>query len=210
LNTKDPGHVSSPRIQAIVSAAKRQRRMTRRVVVNCHSFQVSQFSDHFLLETTMSKRRSLHAWSLLLLFLLLARSGPDLAQVPGSATEPAKAAVGSALERALDQLAWRSIGPANMGGRVADVEGVPGDPNIVYVGSAAGGVWKTTNGGVTWQPIFERQGTISIGDIAVTPGNPDVIWVGTGESNVRNTVLFRRRRLQITGRRQDVATHGPE
>src|SRR5678815_1776540 len=96
----------------------------------------------------------------------------------------------SALETAFSRLEWRSIGPANMGGRIADVEGVPGDPNVVYVASGSGGLWKTVNGGVTWKPIFERQGTISIGDIALAPGNPDVVWVGTGESNVRNSVSF--------------------
>ena len=96
----------------------------------------------------------------------------------------------SPYEEAFSRLEYRSIGPAVMGGRVADVEGVPGDPNVVYVGSASGGVWKTTNGGVTWKPIFERQGTLSIGDIALAPSNPDVVWVGTGESNVRNSVSF--------------------
>lgn len=92
--------------------------------------------------------------------------------------------------KALDRLEWRSIGPANMSGRVADVEGVPGNPNILYVGSASGGVWKTTNGGNSWTPIFDRQGSQSIGDIALEPKNPDVIWVGTGESNARNSVSF--------------------
>jgi photosystem II stability/assembly factor-like uncharacterized protein len=87
-------------------------------------------------------------------------------------------------------LSWRSIGPANMGGRVADVEGVPGDPNIVYVATGSGGIFKTTNGGMKWTPIFDRQNTISVGDIALEPGNPDVIWVGTGESNTRNSVSF--------------------
>jgi len=96
----------------------------------------------------------------------------------------------SPLEDAFSRLEWRSIGPAIMGGRIADVEGVPGDPNVVYVASASGGLWKTTNGGVTWKPIFERQGTLSIGDIALAPGNPDVVWVGTGESAVRNSVSF--------------------
>ncbi len=91
---------------------------------------------------------------------------------------------------AMKNLAWRSIGPANMGGRVADVEGVPGDPNVVYVATGSGGIFKTTNGGTDWTPIFDRQGTISVGDIALEPGNPDVIWVGTGESNVRNSVSF--------------------
>ncbi len=87
-------------------------------------------------------------------------------------------------------LSWRSIGPANMGGRVADVEGVPGDPNVVYVATGSGGIFKTTNGGVSWTPIFDRQTSMSVGDIALEPGNPDVIWVGTGESNVRNSVSF--------------------
>ncbi len=96
----------------------------------------------------------------------------------------------SPLELASERLEWRSIGPANMGGRTADVEGVPGDPNTVYAATGSGGLWKTTNGGVTWKPIFERQGTFSIGDIALAPGNPDVVWVGTGESNTRNSVSF--------------------
>jgi len=87
-------------------------------------------------------------------------------------------------------LSWRNIGPANMVGRVSDVEGVPGDPNIVYVGTASGGVWKTTNGGTTWEPIFDQQPVSSIGDIALEPGNHDVVYVGTGESNVRNSVSF--------------------
>jgi photosystem II stability/assembly factor-like uncharacterized protein len=105
-----------------------------------------------------------------------------LAQNGGTAKSP--------YEEAFSRLEYRSIGPAIMGGRIADVEGVPGDANVVYVASASGGLWKTTNGGVTWKPIFERQGTLSLGDIALAPSNPDVVWVGTGESNVRNSVSF--------------------
>ena len=90
----------------------------------------------------------------------------------------------------LATLAWRSIGPANMSGRIADVEGVPGDPRTIVVGSASGGVWKTTNGGTTWTPIFDRQPVQSIGDLALEPGNPDVMYVGTGEANVRNSASF--------------------
>ena len=73
--------------------------------------------------------------------------------------------------KASERLEWRSIGPSNMSGRVADVVGVPGNPNIVYVGSASGGVWKTTNGGNSWSPIFDRQGSQSIGAIALEPNN---------------------------------------
>lgn len=89
-----------------------------------------------------------------------------------------------------ERLEWRSIGPAIFDGRVADVEGIPGNPNVVYVASASGGLWKTVNGGITWKPIFERQGTISLGDIAIDPRNPEVIWAGTGEGNPRNSVSF--------------------
>ena len=87
-------------------------------------------------------------------------------------------------------MAWRNIGPANMMGRVADIEAVPGNPNIVYVGAASGGIWKTVNGGVTWTSIFDNQPVASIGDLALEPDNPDVIYAGTGESNVRNSVSF--------------------
>ncbi len=111
---------------------------------------------------------------------------PTASPSPSPSPSPAK----PTNESALAGIEWRSIGPANMGGRTADVEGVPGDPNIVYAATGSGGLWKTTNGGVTWRPIFERQNTISIGDIALAPSNPDVIWVGTGESNVRNSVSF--------------------
>lgn len=93
---------------------------------------------------------------------------------------------------ALARLTFRSIGPANMMGRSTDVEGVPGNANIVYVGTAAGGVWKTRNGGTTWSPLFEKQLTLTIGDLALEPGNPDVIYVGTGEANARNSVSFGR------------------
>jgi photosystem II stability/assembly factor-like uncharacterized protein len=91
---------------------------------------------------------------------------------------------------ALNNLEYRYVGPANMGGRTTDVEGVPGNPAIVYVGTGGGGLWKTVNGGTTWTPIFERQGTYSIGDLALDPRNPDVIWLGTGEANMRNSVSF--------------------
>jgi len=104
----------------------------------------------------MRSRRSLLVFCVLLVSLLTAFE--CFAQNGQTQTK-------SAIETALSALEWRSIGPANMGGRVADVEGVPGDPNVVYVATASGGLWKTTNGGTTWKPIFERQGTISIGDI---------------------------------------------
>ncbi|MCL7960846.1 MAG: hypothetical protein M8861_11670 [marine benthic group bacterium] len=82
----------------------------------------------------------------------------------------------------------RSIGPAGMSGRVADVVAAPSDPTIVYVGAATGGVWKSVNGGLNFEPVFDDQPVAAIGAIAVHPTDPDVVWVGTGEGNVRNSV----------------------
>jgi photosystem II stability/assembly factor-like uncharacterized protein len=89
-----------------------------------------------------------------------------------------------------ERLEFRSIGPASMGGRITDIEGIPGNPALVYVASASGGLFKTTNGGTTWTPIFDHEATISIGNIAVDPQNPDVVWLGSGEANARNSVSF--------------------
>ena len=86
-------------------------------------------------------------------------------------------------------LKFRNLGPAVGGGRVAAVAGIPGEPNVYYVGAAGGGVWKTTDGGFTWKPIFEKEPTASIGAIAIDPQNPNVVWVGTGESNPRNDMV---------------------
>ena len=99
-------------------------------------------------------------------------------------------AVAQVNTKLFDNLSFRFIGPAGMGGRVTDVEAVPGKPHIAYVGTGGGGLWKTINAGVTWTPIFERERTFSIGDIALDPQNPDVVWVGTGEANPRNSVSF--------------------
>src|ERR1700678_1479631 len=90
--------------------------------------------------------------------------------------------------RALDSLEWRNIGPAAMGGRISGIEGVPGNPRLIYAAAGSGGLFKSTNGGVTWEAIFEHPETISIGDIAIDPKHPDTVWVGTGEANVRNSV----------------------
>ena len=77
-------------------------------------------------------------------------------------------------------LQFRYMGPAPAG-RIASVAGVPGDPNTWYLGSASGGVWKSTDAGKTFVPIFDDQPVAAIGAIAVAPSNPDIVWVGTGE-----------------------------
>jgi leukotriene A-4 hydrolase/aminopeptidase len=81
----------------------------------------------------------------------------------------------------------RSIGPAAMSGRIASIESVENNPDVIFVGAATGGVWKSTNGGVTWSPIFDDQKVAAIGAVAVFQPNPDIVWVGTGEGNVRNS-----------------------
>src|SRR5262245_49576989 len=80
-----------------------------------------------------------------------------------------------------EPLKFRYMGPA-AAGRIATVAGVPGDPTVYYVGSASGGVWKTTNGGTTFEPVFDDQPVAAIGAIAVAPSDPNIVWVGTGES----------------------------
>ncbi len=90
----------------------------------------------------------------------------------------------------LNGLSWRAIGPAMFAGRVADVAGVPGNPNLLYVGTASSGLYKSTNGGTTFDPVFETGNTLSIGAIAVQPDAPDIIYVGTGEGAVRNSISF--------------------
>jgi photosystem II stability/assembly factor-like uncharacterized protein len=81
----------------------------------------------------------------------------------------------------------RAIGPAGMSGRVTAIDVVLSNPDIIYVGTASGGLWKSTSAGVAWKPIFDEQKVASIGDVAVVQCNPDVIWIGTGEGNPRNS-----------------------
>jgi photosystem II stability/assembly factor-like uncharacterized protein len=85
---------------------------------------------------------------------------------------------------------WRSIGPANIGGRVDDIAVVESNPSTIYVGFATGGIWKSINNGTTWTPIFDTYPVSSIGDIAIAPSNPNVIYVGTGEANNRQSSSF--------------------
>ncbi|HEX6322534.1 MAG TPA: hypothetical protein VFZ36_02315, partial [Vicinamibacterales bacterium] len=90
----------------------------------------------------------------------------------------------------LDALHFRPIGPASMSGRVADLAVYEANPAVYYVGTAHGGVWKTTNNGTTFEAQFQDQGLMSIGDVTVSQSNPDLIWVGTGESNNRQSTSW--------------------
>ncbi|MDG1912546.1 MAG: hypothetical protein P8I42_06950 [Flavobacteriaceae bacterium] len=82
----------------------------------------------------------------------------------------------------------RNIGPGGMSGRVTSIDVVNNDNDVIYVGTASGGVWKSTSGGVNWEAIFNNQVTASIGAVAIQQSNPDVVWVGTGEGNPRNSL----------------------
>ena len=84
-------------------------------------------------------------------------------------------------------LEWREIGPAVVGGRVSDIAVDETDTRVIYVGTATSGIWKSTNHGTTWEPIFMDQSTSSIGDVTLAPSNPNVVWVGTGEPQNRQS-----------------------
>ena len=99
--------------------------------------------------------------------------------------------VASAQKTSLEQFKnWRprNIGPAGMSGRITAIDAVVANPNIIYVGAASGGVWKTENSGHTWTPVFDDQPLQNIGSIAIQQSNPNIVWVGTGEGNPRNSL----------------------
>ena len=96
---------------------------------------------------------------------------------------PPQPAAGSEL---FNQLKYRHIGPE--GNRVSAVAGVVGDPNVYYAGAASGGIFKTRDGGMHWEPVFDSMPVSSIGSLAVAPSDPNVVWAGTGESSIRSNV----------------------
>jgi photosystem II stability/assembly factor-like uncharacterized protein len=91
---------------------------------------------------------------------------------------------------AISGLSFRGIGPALTSGRIADLAVHPEKPHVFYLAAASGGVWKTTNGGTTFEPIFDGQTSYSIGCISLAPSNPNVVWVGTGENNNQRSVAY--------------------
>ena len=117
-------------------------------------------------------------------FLLALALFAPLAVTPGHAQDAA------AISAALGDIEWRHIGPVNMGGRVSAILGVPGDPRTFWVGGADGGVWKTSNGGVTFEPQWQDENTYSVGALALAPSDHNVVWLGSGEGDPRNSVSY--------------------
>ena len=113
------------------------------------------------------------------------------ARLPAGAAAPAPAATAPpATPAPFGQLKWREVGPALAGGRTTAVVGSARNPFLYYLGTAAGGVWKSGNGGATWSPVFDKQSVASIGAFALDPNNDEVVWAGTGETNPRNDVTY--------------------
>ena len=120
--------------------------------------------------------RPLNAWPRLLAVLALASSTGAAQSAP--------------VAEEFNKLHFRSIGPAIMSGRISDLAVYEANPAIWYVGTAHGGVWKTTSNGATFTPLLQDRGLLSIGDVAVSQSNPDIVWVGTGESNNRQSTSW--------------------
>ena len=114
----------------------------------------------------------------------------DAMKKPAAPASQSAVPDGTIPDAALQQLKWRGIGPANMGGRITALAVYEADPSIYYVATASGGLLKTVNNGTTFTHQFDNQSTVSIGDVAVCQTNPDLVWVGTGEANPRNSVSY--------------------
>ncbi|HXT14108.1 MAG TPA: hypothetical protein VN706_00670 [Gemmatimonadaceae bacterium] len=108
----------------------------------------------------------------------------------GRGARPSDSSFNVSSNSALSSFHFRSIGPASMGGRLDDIEVSQSDPNVIYIGYAVGGVFKSEDNAVSFKPVFQTYGSASIGDIAIHPTNPDIVYVGTGEPNNRQTASF--------------------
>src|SRR5262245_39558185 len=126
----------------------------------------------------------------ILLLALFAASGTKALIGRSPQPSPAAGQASNAPAGPFDSLHFRPIGPAGMSGRISDLAVYDSNPAIFYVGTAHGGIWKTTNAGTTFEAQFQDKGLISIGDITISQSNPDLVWVGTGESNNRQSTSW--------------------
>src|ERR1051326_6153454 len=118
---------------------------------------------------------------------------PNTAQQQPRATpspSPTPTPINWSSDPMLKRFVFRSIGPASMGGRIDDIAAVEQNPYTIYVAFATNGVWKSTNNGTTFEPIFDTYGTGSIGDVAIAPSDPNIVWGGTGGANKRQSSSF--------------------
>jgi hypothetical protein len=137
---------------------------------------------------TCSKNLPLYVACLLALTVSsLAQSKRDTKKESAPSTPPAAvvdktdAAPDAKPKDPMENWNFRNLGPAAGGGRVSAVVGIPGQPNVYYIGAAAGGVFKTIDGGLSWKAIFDKEAVASIGAVALAPSNPNQVLVGTGE-----------------------------
>ncbi|MEM7475349.1 MAG: PDZ domain-containing protein [Planctomycetota bacterium] len=119
----------------------------------------------------------------ILVFLLVCGAASQLVAQRSGERQPR----GALPDNAVRSFQWRSIGPANMGGRITSLAVYEEDSNRWWAATASGGLLKTTNNGITFEHQFDQEATVSIGDVQVSQSNPDILWVGTGESNPRNS-----------------------
>jgi photosystem II stability/assembly factor-like uncharacterized protein len=125
--------------------------------------------------------------------LALSAIGPGIVaqqQAQQGQPPPPPPPINQSTDPVLKRFVWRSIGPTAVGGRIDDITPDENDPSTFYIGYATGGVWKTTNNGTTFTPLFDEQPVTSIGDIAVSRSNPQIVYVGTGEPNNRQSSSF--------------------
>jgi len=94
---------------------------------------------------------------------------------------------GDTVAAALENLEWRNIGPAVMGGRITDLAVLESNPSVFFIATATGGVWKTTNHGIAFEPVFDNEATSSAGAVTISQSNPNLVWVGSGEPNNRQS-----------------------
>ena len=148
---------------------------------------------------------SLRLLSRFFLFLFLCHLSPTRA----ADSSPSPAAPGAIDEKLFRAMQWRQIGPFR-GGRALAIEGIPNEPGVYYFGAVAGGVWKTTDGGANWSPLFDKEAISSIGAIAVAPSDHNVDLRRHRRSGRAGQYIVRRRRLQISRCRQDLEEHWTE
>ncbi|MBK9637544.1 MAG: glycosyl hydrolase [Bacteroidetes bacterium] len=125
---------------------------------------------------------------IIVLALMLLMASPSFSQKKNSGTTASKDTVFNS--GVLSGFTFRSIGPAVTSGRVSDVEVNPNNINEYFVAAASGGVWKTTNAGITYTPVLDKEGSYSIGCVTIDPNNSNVVWVGTGENNNQRSVAY--------------------